>query len=51
MAVLVAVGYILGTALILIFLKKIMTIRPSPREEIQGIDLIEHGEKAYAHSY
>lgn len=52
---LIAVGVaiaisVLGTALILIFLKKIMNIRTTPAEEIQGIDIVEHGEVAYDHS-
>lgn len=41
---------VLGTALILIVLKQIMNIRTTKEEEIQGIDLVEHGEKAYDHA-
>jgi ammonium transporter, Amt family len=36
-----------GTALILYFLKSIMSIRPKPEEEVKGIDIAEHGESAY----
>lgn len=50
-AVLVAIAIsVAGTALILFLLKSIMNIRTSPREEIQGTDIIEHGESAYDHS-
>ena len=41
---------VLGTAIILFFLKLVMNIRTSKEEEIQGIDIVEHGEKAYHHS-
>jgi len=50
-AVLVAISVsVIGTALILLFLRKMMNIRTSPKEEIQGIDLVEHGETAYDHA-
>jgi len=38
---------VVGTAIILCFLKTIMSIRPTPEEESKGIDIAEHGEKAY----
>ncbi len=38
---------VVGTALILYFLKTFMHIRPNPEEEAQGIDISEHGENAY----
>ncbi len=38
---------VVGTALILYFLKTFMHIRPSKEEEAQGIDISEHGESAY----
>lgn len=41
---------VVGTGLILFLLRKIMNIRTTPKEEIQGIDIVEHGEKAYDHS-
>jgi Amt family ammonium transporter len=41
---------VLGTALILGVLKQVMNIRTTKEEEIQGIDLVEHGEKAYDHA-
>jgi Amt family ammonium transporter len=31
-------------------LKKIMNIHATPEEQIQGSDIVEHGEKAYDHS-
>lgn len=50
-AVFVAISIsVVGTGLILFLLRKIMNIRTTPKEEIQGIDIIEHGEKAYDHS-
>lgn len=50
-AVLVAIAIaVIGTALILFVLKKLMNIRTSPEEEIQGIDIVEHGERAYDHT-
>lgn len=50
-AVLVAILIsVIGTTLILFFLKKIMNIHATPEEQIQGSDIVEHGEKAYDHS-
>ncbi|KTD49717.1 Ammonia channel precursor [Legionella quinlivanii] len=50
-AVIVAIVIsILGTALILFTLKRLINIRSTPEEEIQGVDIIEHGEKAYDHT-
>ncbi|RAP35042.1 ammonia channel protein [Legionella quinlivanii] len=50
-AVIVAIAIsIIGTALILFTLKKLINIRSTPEEEIQGVDIIEHGEKAYDHT-
>jgi Amt family ammonium transporter len=50
-AVLVAITIsVVGTAVILFVLRSIMNIRTTPREEIQGIDIVEHGETAYDHS-
>ena len=37
----------IGTALILYFLKATIQVRPSPEEAIKGIDIAEHGERAY----
>lgn len=48
-AVAVAVS-VIGTALILFVLKQIMNVRTTQSEEIQGIDIVEHGEKAYSHT-
>lgn len=51
LAVLAAIAIsVIVTAAILFILKKIINIRTSPEEEIQGIDIIEHGERAYDHS-
>lgn len=41
---------VIGTAIILSVLKRIMNIRASKVEQIQGIDIVEHGEEAYDHS-
>lgn len=43
-AILVSVA---GTAFILTVLKNVMNIRATMDEEIQGIDIVEHGERAY----
>lgn len=37
----------IGTVIILFFLKRMMNIRPTEDEESIGIDVIEHGEDAY----
>lgn len=51
LAVLLAIAVsILMTGSILFLLKRLINVRTSPEEEIQGIDLIEHGEQAYDHS-
>jgi len=39
---------LVGTAVILLAIKAVMPIRPTPEEEEIGIDIIEHGESAYA---
>lgn len=50
-AVVVAISVsVVLTSAILLFLRKIVNIRTSPKEEVQGIDLVEHGEQAYDHS-
>jgi len=41
---------VIGTAFILFVLKKLVNIRTTPEEEIQGIDIVEHGERAYDHA-
>lgn len=41
---------VVGTAIILGILKKVMNIRTTKQEEMQGIDIVEHGERAYDHS-
>ncbi len=47
-AVVVSVAVtVIGTAVILLLLKSIMSIRHTAEEEEIGIDIIEHGESAY----
>ena len=48
MALAIAVLYsAVMTAIIMLLLKKVMTIRVSPEEEALGLDISEHSEEGY----